>query len=145
MAIKINQHANLGDSVAKRESTAPQPRVTFERTLSAQKNSMQSDALKALLNKVDEQAKRVSVSRTIRDLQVYKNYVRSFLQEAVQTGLGTSQSRSWQQGGAKQTLVKTVDQKLITMTNDLLDKNKDELKLLDQLDEIRGMLINLYI
>jgi uncharacterized protein YaaR (DUF327 family) len=145
MAIKINQHTNLGDSVTKRESTAPQPRVTFERTLSTQKNAMQSDALKALLNKVDEQAKRVSVSRTIRDLQVYKNYVRSFLQEAVQNGLGTSQSRSWQQGGAQQTLVKTVDQKLITMTNDLLDKNKDELKLLDQLDEIRGMLINLYI
>ncbi|SFG76954.1 YaaR family protein [Sporolactobacillus nakayamae] len=145
MAIKIDQRTNLGDSVAKRESTAPQQHAMFERTLSAQKKSMQSDALKALLNKVDEQAKRVSVSRTIRDLHVYKNYVRSFLQEAVQTGLGTAQSRSWQQGGAQQTLVKTVDQKLITMTNDLLDKNKDELKLLDQLDEIRGMLINLYI
>ncbi|MCQ2011216.1 YaaR family protein [Sporolactobacillus sp. STSJ-5] len=145
MAIKINQHANLGESVSKRESTAVQPRTSFERTLSTQKGAMQDDALKALLNKVDEQAKRVSSSRTIRDLQVYKKYVRSFLQEAVQTGLGTSQSRSWQQGGAQQTLVKTVDQKLITLTNDLLDKNKDELKLLDQLDEIRGMLINLYI
>ncbi|MFT8310287.1 MAG: YaaR family protein [Sporolactobacillus sp.] len=145
MAIKINQHANLGESVSKRESTAVQPRTSFEHTLSTQKGAMQDDALKALLNKVDEQAKRVSSSRTIRDLQVYKKYVRSFLQEAVQTGLGTSQSRSWQQGGAQQTLVKTVDQKLITLTNDLLDKNKDELKLLDQLDEIRGMLINLYI
>lgn len=145
MAIKINQHSGISESVSKRESSAVQPHVTFERTLTTQKSSMKTDALKALLNKVDEQAKRVSVSRTIRDLQVYKNYVRSFLQEAVQTGLGTAQSRSWQQGGAQQTLVKTVDQKLITMTNDLLDKNKGELKLLDQLDEIRGLLINLYV
>ncbi|EST10333.1 YaaR family protein [Sporolactobacillus laevolacticus] len=145
MAIKINQHSGISESVSKRESSVAQPHVTFERTLTTQKSSMKTDALKALLNKVDEQAKRVSVSRTIRDLQVYKNYVRSFLQEAVQTGLGTAQSRSWQQGGAQQTLVKTVDQKLITMTNDLLDKNKGELKLLDQLDEIRGLLINLYV
>ncbi|MDF2909186.1 MAG: hypothetical protein K0Q56_66 [Sporolactobacillus laevolacticus] len=145
MAIKINQHSGISESVSKRESSVAQPHVTFERTLTTQKSSMKTDALKALLNKVDEQAKRVSVSRTIRDLQVYKNYVRSFLQEAVQTGLGTAQSRSWQQGGAQQILVKTVDQKLITMTNDLLDKNKGELKLLDQLDEVRGLLINLYV
>ncbi|MCO7176910.1 YaaR family protein [Sporolactobacillus kofuensis] len=145
MAIKINQQPSISESVAKRESSVAQPRTTFERTLTTQKSAMKTDALKALLNKVDEQAKRVSVSRTIRDLQVYKQYVRSFLQEAVQNGLGTSQSRSWQQGGTQQTLVKTVDQKLMTLTNDLLDKNKSELKLLDQLDEIRGMLINLYV
>ncbi|MCO7127710.1 YaaR family protein [Sporolactobacillus shoreicorticis] len=145
MAIKIDRHTNLGESVSKREGATVQPRTSFEHTLSNQKNAMKGNALKELLNKVDEQAKRVSGSRTIRDLQIYKKYVRSFLQEAVQTGLGTSQSRSWQQGGAQQTLVKTVDQKLVTLTNDLLDKNKEELKLLDQLDEIRGMLINLYI
>ncbi|MCL1632447.1 YaaR family protein [Sporolactobacillus sp. CPB3-1] len=145
MAIKINQSTHLGESVTKRENTSAAPRAGFDLTLKTEQQAMHGDALKTLLNKVDEQAKRVLASRTVRDLQLYKKYVQSFLREAVQTGLGTSQSLSWQQGGTQQTLVKTVDQKLIALTNDVLDKNKQGLELLDQLDEIRGMLINLYI
>jgi uncharacterized protein YaaR (DUF327 family) len=145
MAIKINQSAGISDPRAPRERAAVQPQASFARILNAQKGPMQSDALKALLDQVDQQAKRVSVSRTVRDLQLYKKYIQTFLQEAVRSGLSTTQAHSWQQGGMKQTLVQTVNQKLITLTNALLEKQKDEVDLLDQLDEIRGMLINLYV
>lgn len=145
MPIKIGGGTKARESQAGHSVAASKPPLSFERTLSGQKKSMDSDALKALLNKVDEQAKRVSASRTVRDVQLYKKYVRSFMQEAVQTGLATEQSRSWQRGGAQQKLIRTVDEKLIALTDDLLDKNKDGIDLLDRLGEIRGLLINLYV
>lgn len=146
MAIKIGRESGIKDSLTQKgTSYASKPGVSFARTLAGRTEALKADALKALLNQVDEQARRVSTSRTIHDVRLYKKYVRAFLQEAVQRGLGTEQFRSWQQGGTRQVLVQTVDKKLIDLTNDLLDKNKDQMELLDRLDEIRGMLINLYI
>ncbi|RYL88166.1 DUF327 family protein [Sporolactobacillus sp. THM7-4] len=144
MAIKIGQNS-FKDSVTSRETFRVKPQISFEKTLNGEKKTIGSDALKVLLGKVDEQAKRVAVSRTVRDVQLYKKYVQSFMKEAVQTGFGTSRSRSWQQGGAHQTLIRMVDEKLVRLTDHVLDENKDELSLLDRLDEIRGLLIDLYV
>ncbi|WP_100486516.1 YaaR family protein [Sporolactobacillus pectinivorans] len=145
MGIKISRGSGMKDPVLKQGSSVARVPVSFESTLAGQKASMKMDALKELLNKVDEQAQKVSVSRTVHDVQIYKKYVQAFIQEAVHAGLESEQSRSWQRGGVRQTLIKTIDQKLIALTDNLLDKNKDELGLLDHLDEIRGMLINLYV
>lgn len=145
MGIKIGRGSGMKDPVLKQGSSVIKVPVSFESTLAGQKASMKMDALKELLNKVDEQAQRVSVSQTVHDVQIYKKYVQAFIQEAVHAGLESEQSRSWQRGGARQTLIKTIDQKLIALTDNLLDKNKDGLGLLDHLDEIRGMLINLYV
>ncbi|MFT8318678.1 MAG: YaaR family protein [Sporolactobacillus sp.] len=145
MAIEISRDSAIKETPTKHETASVRPAGTFERTLSARKSSGDADVLKHLFQQIGDQAKRVSGSRTIRDLQIYKKYVQSFMQNAVQLGLKTDQFRSWQQGGTQQTLIKTVDKKLMALTDDLLDKNKDQLDLLDHLDEIRGMLINLYI
>ncbi|MDD9150674.1 MULTISPECIES: YaaR family protein [unclassified Sporolactobacillus] len=145
MPIKISGETKINESQTGRGTAALKSSASFESTLSEKKQSLDADALKALLDKIDGQAQRVSSSRTIHDVQLYKQYVRSFMQEAVRTGLGTQQSRSWQQGGTKQQLVGIVDKKLIALTNDLLDKNKEGIDLLDRLGEIRGLLINLYV
>lgn len=145
MGIKISRESGVKDPVLKHESSAARPSISFERTLAGQRASMKMDALKELLNQVDEQAQIVSESRTVHDVQVYRKYIQAFMEEAVRAGLKTEQSRSWQRGGVRQTLIKAIDKKLIELTNALLDNNKDELEFLDRLDEIRGMLINLYI
>ncbi|WKB35924.1 YaaR family protein [Terrilactibacillus sp. S3-3] len=145
MAKKISQETQMKETMAKRPSLPAKPSAAFQTEITGQKETLQMHALKELLGKVDEQAKRVAASRTIKDVQVYKKYIRTFMQEAIRFGLGTKRSSSWQQGGAEQTLVKKVDEKLVSLTDDILNKNADELQLLDKLGEIRGLIINLYI
>ena len=41
-------------------------------------------------------------------------------------------------------LVKEVDTKLVDLTNDILQKEKDSLNLLKRVGEIQGLLINMY-
>ncbi|WP_240697333.1 YaaR family protein [Sporolactobacillus sp. Y61] len=145
MSIKIGQENRVTEKAAGRGRITAKLNGSFSRTLAAGQEHLNAEALKTLMRHVDEQAARVSGSRTVHDLQLYKKLVRSFMQEAVRQGLDTERFRSWQNGGARQTLVRTVDKKLMELTHDLLDKNKKQLDLLDRLDEIRGMLINLYI
>lgn len=145
MSIEISRDSVVKEKPSRVETPVARTNDSFEQVFSSRKSSGDAEALKALFKQIDDQARRVSGSRTVRDLQLYKKYVQSFLQNAVQIGLKTDQSRSWQQGGTLQTLVKTVNQKLVDLTNDVLNKNKDSLDLLGHLDEIRGMLINLYV
>ncbi|CAM3228620.1 YaaR family protein [Sporolactobacillus spathodeae] len=145
MSIEISRDSVVKEKPSRVETPVARTSDSFEQVFSSRKSSGDAEALKALFKQIDDQARRVSGSRTVRDLQLYKKYVQSFLQNAVQLGLKTDQSRSWQQGGTLQTLVKTVNQKLVDLTNDVLNKNKDSLDLLGHLDEIRGMLINLYV
>jgi uncharacterized protein YaaR (DUF327 family) len=145
MAIKISRESRIRETLVKQGQTAVNPRMSFERTLAERREAADTDVLRALLGKVDEQAERIAATRTIHEVQAYKRCVQAFLKEAVRSGLKTEQSRSWQRGGARQILVRTINQKLIQLTNDLLERNRDELGLLQRLDEIRGLLINLSI
>ncbi|WP_010632692.1 YaaR family protein [Sporolactobacillus vineae] len=145
MAIKISRESGIRETPVKHGQTAANPPMSFERTLAERREAADADVLRALLGKVDDQAERIAAIRTIHEVQAYKKCVQAFLEEAVRSGLKTEQSRSWQRGGARQTLVRTINQKLIQLTNDLLDRNRNELDLLQRLDEIRGLLINLSI
>lgn len=145
MAIKISRESGVRESPVKHGQSAANPPVSFARTLAEHREAADAGVLQALLAEVDDQAERIAAARTIHEVQVYKNCVQAFLEEAVRSGLRTEQSRSWQRGGARQTLVHTVNQKLIQLTDDLLDRNKKGLDLLKRLDEIRGLLINLSI
>jgi Uncharacterized protein conserved in bacteria len=145
MAIKISRESGIRDTPVRHGQAVSGAQVSFERTLADRRETTDAAVLQALLDKVDDQAKLIAVSQTVHDVQAYKNYVQAFLEEAVRAGLRTKQSRSWQRGGVRQTLVRTINQKLIQLTDDLLDRNKNGLSLLKQLDEIRGLLINLSI
>ena len=56
----------------------------------------------------------------------FKMLVRRFLKEAVETGLELKQSHTWNQYGEGRRLkmVKTIDEKLIELAEDLLNKEK---------------------
>ncbi|MFT8363570.1 MAG: YaaR family protein [Sporolactobacillus sp.] len=145
MSIEISRDTGIKEQLTRKDTAFTRTGDSFEQVFSSKQFTGDTQALKTLLGQITDQAKRVAGSRTIRDLQIYKRYVQSFLQNAVSLGLKTVQTRSWQQGGTQQTLVKTVNQKLIDLTNDLLDENKTSLDILGHLGEIRGLLVNFYI
>jgi uncharacterized protein YaaR (DUF327 family) len=145
MAIKIDRESALRKTINRQTTPIAESGASFGEMLSDRKDAFNAEALKALLDKVEDQARRVSVSRTVHDVVQYKRYVRTFIEEAVRAGLASKQSRSWGRGGARQLLVQTIDRKLTRLADDLINRDKDQLEILDRLDEIRGMLINLYI
>jgi len=99
-----------------------------------------------LLETIDEQGKRLSRFKTIKDLQSYKRLVQQFIEKAVSHGLGLSQSHNWQFArGQVQTIIYTIDKHVMELTEEVLKTGADSLAILDKIGEIKGLLINLYL
>jgi len=99
-----------------------------------------------LLGEIDEQGKRLSKFKTIKDLQTYKHLVQQFIEKAVSHGLGLSQNHNWQfSKGQVQTIIRTIDQHVMELTEEVLKTGADSLAILGKIGEIKGLLINLYL
>jgi len=99
-----------------------------------------------MLTSIEEQGRRLSKTMSLADLKKYKEMVRGFLKYCVDMGLKLKEERLFSGKGRQKVLttVKIVDQKLMELTELLLSKNADALKVLALVDEIRGLLLDLY-
>jgi len=145
MAIKIDQDRGTIHERRSPVKMVEKPSTPFKSFVQSQKHEGQAEIFEALLVEVDEQGKRLAKSRTVRDLQLYKRLIKDFLQKAVSYGLELSQSRSWFDPNQPiQTIVKQIDERLISLTEEVLEAGAEPIGILANLDEIKGLLINLY-
>lgn len=102
--------------------------------------------LDELLGLIDEQGKKLSQNRTFEELVKYKKMVQKFIKEAVEKMYQTKEEYSSSGSGNHKvyTLVEKVDETLEELTELVLDKQATQLEILDRLDEVRGMLVDLY-
>lgn len=118
---------------------------TFQQIVSSKATSIEKRELEQLINDITEQGEKIARFRSFRDLARFKRMIRQFLQKTVGDGLTLEKSRSFNSEQYSETLstVKKVDEKLIQLTDDLLDQEKKTVDILGLIGEIRGLLINL--
>lgn len=102
--------------------------------------------LEELLQKLDEIGRRLGNSFSIYDLKDYKDTLRNFLKETHGKAYGLKEEISWTRQGRPKTyqLVMLIDQELEELSRMVISKQKDQLKILEKLDTIRGFLVDLY-
>lgn len=107
---------------------------------------MQMEKLQQLIKDIDDAGERLLRSQTFKDLAKFKTLVKRFVKETVEFGMQLKQSHSWNQFGQGRSLkiVETIDQKLVELTEDILEKEEKSMNLLEKIGEIKGLLINLY-
>ncbi|MGE7604778.1 YaaR family protein [Peribacillus sp. NPDC097675] len=118
----------------------------FQQMVQTQDQKMQVQTLNRLIGDIEGAGQRLVRSRTFRELAKYKALVKRFVREAVEYGLELKQSTSWNQYGQSRPLktVETIDAKLIELSEEILNKEKSSLEILEMIGEIKGLLINLY-
>ncbi|OCL25793.1 hypothetical protein U472_15855 [Orenia metallireducens] len=99
--------------------------------------------LDELLEMIDQQGDRLNKHRTFRELIRYKKMVKQFVKEAIGQMYNVQEDYSPMQGKIH-TIVKSVDESLEDLTKMILDKQASQLDILGKLDEVRGMLVDLY-
>lgn len=99
-----------------------------------------------MLSSIEEQGKRLVKSLSLADLKKYKEMVGGLIKYCLEMGLELKEERLFSGKGRQKVLttVRIVDEKLIELTELLLSKNADALKVLALVDEIRGLLLDLY-
>lgn len=119
---------------------------TFKSSMDSQSSKLKFDQLSRFLTDIETFGKRLTKSRNFKDLAKFKGLVKRFVKEAVDSGLSHETAKSFDLYGNSRTLglVKEIDEKLIQLTEEMLDQEKPAIDLLDRIGEIKGLLINLY-
>jgi uncharacterized protein YaaR (DUF327 family) len=120
--------------------------ASFKTSMENHSSKMKLDQLTRLLSDIEAFGKRLTKSRNFKDLARFKGLVKRFVKEAVDSGLSHETSKSFDLYGNSRTLglVKEIDDKLIQLTEEMMDQEKPAIDLLERIGEIKGLLINLY-
>ncbi|MFJ5672781.1 YaaR family protein [Bacillus safensis] len=145
--MKINQDMRL--RLEKRELQAmkgSQTSASFKASMETQSGKLRLEQLTVMLSDIEVFGKKLAKSRNLKDLARFKGLVKRFVKETVDNGLNIETSRSFDMYGNTRTLalVKALDEKLIELTEEMMDQEKPSIDLLERIGEIKGLLINLY-
>ncbi|MBO8178304.1 YaaR family protein [Aeribacillus pallidus] len=145
--MKINHDVRVGmDKIRNETITASTTTNQFAQYVVQQEKKLQREQLHRLMMEIDEVGERLSRSRNFKDLAKFKTLVKRFVREAVEFGMDLRQSHTFNQfgEGRRLNIVETIDEKLVELTETVLQKEKQSIDVLDQIGEIKGLLINLY-
>ncbi|MFB5282835.1 YaaR family protein [Peribacillus sp. Hz7] len=144
MEVQRISKATLGNVKGKEE--VAKDSIQFQAMMDKKRQETTYDRLTKKVAEIEEQGKKLADNHTVENLRKYKKMVKDFMEDAVKNGLELTEHRGFNQRGSTKVykLVKEVDKKLIDLTNEVLDKEKNSLGILDLVGEIKGMLINIY-
>lgn len=145
--MKINKDVNFNiDNLRTDQKPEQAGQAKFAGLVQQRSHQMKTEQLAKLLADIEGAGERLARSRTFQDMAKYKTLVRRFIKEAVNFGMSLKNSHTWNQFGEGHKLktIETIDEKLIELTEDVMNQEKSSVDLLGQIGEVKGLIINLY-
>lgn len=143
---QVSGRRGAGSPASPGEVNAP-GKNTFEQELADFDRELVREKFDRLMEIVDEQGKKLKQTLDKKDLYEYKRRVRDLLGLIQKEFARTKQSFSWDNSGNVRTykIIEKVDKNLDLLHNFFLEEQKDVLQIVSKIDEIRGLLLDLYI
>ncbi|WP_020620806.1 YaaR family protein [Paenibacillus daejeonensis] len=119
---------------------------SFADVMGQQDQQRTQEQLQRRLQDIHLQGERLARSMTVRELKLYRQMVKQFLEDTVRRGIGLKDTKGWDRRGRtkRYKLLEEVDAALVLMAEELLESEDGRIQLLQRIGEIRGMLINLF-
>lgn len=145
MEVNKISRTTLDKTKAKQETASE--KTTFTEVMATKRTDLVIEKLQRLMEDIEDQGNVLAESQTVEDLMKYKKLVREFLDESIKNALALEERRGFNRRGRTKIykIVTEVDQKLIELTNAVIDKQEKGLRILDLVGEIKGLLINVYV
>lgn len=137
----------LGHDLARADQSPKQaPLRSFADVIGQQDQQRTQEQLQRKLQDIHMQGERLSRSMTVRELLLYRQMVKSFLEDTAVRGIGLKETRGWDRRGRtkRYKLLEEVDAILVSMAETLLETEQGRIELLAKIGDIRGILINLW-
>lgn len=142
---KLNQPAELPlRSVGTGESIRE---AAFSEALKDSDSQRRREICTNLLQQIDAQSAELKKGPTPAGVKRYRKLVQAFLKEAVNRSYTLDQRTHWDRSGNRKVFVtvKKINESLEALADEVLNKEKNHIDLVAKLDEIRGLLIDLYV
>jgi len=144
MKIQQTQGVSQDRFVPAREKGKESP--AFQQVFQETQHDFTMERLQTLLKKLDQNGSRLAASQSVKELLDYRQSIQDFLKEVVQNGYSLEEYRHFQSNGRdrKLKIIKQIDQHLIQLSEQVMEKQTASVELLKTIGEIKGLLVNLY-
>lgn len=104
------------------------------------------ERLTSMMNEITMQGDKLSKKRDIRDMKRYRSLVKGFLNEIVTRSHEFSRENFLDRRGRHRVygIIRLVDENLDELAKELMKDEKDNLAILGKIDEIRGLLLDIF-
>jgi uncharacterized protein YaaR (DUF327 family) len=132
----------VGRVVVEGAHNQPEFEVAFRNTMGEKRKQLCAE----LLTKLDEQSAALKKSPSIAGIRQYRQLVKEFMEEALANSYQVESGVKWDYSGNRRqyVIVKNINQSLEEITEVFLNQEKAQIDLVAKLDEIRGMLVDLF-
>jgi uncharacterized protein YaaR (DUF327 family) len=136
----VNKTVQRGEMTAR-----PTQAQNFGDLMQQQEEQRTHEDLQRKLEDIRLQGDRLTRSMTIRELVLYRQMVKAFLEDTVRRGVALKETKGWDRRGRgkRYKLLEEVDAMLVAMGEELLQSEEGRIDLLQKVGEIRGILINI--
>lgn len=129
--------------VAKEEKKTITSKKEFSQSFSFAKNKKNEEQLKMMLEDIKKKGNRLAITKCYSDVHAYKNMIKEYLKSVLEHMYGVKKDISFWQTQYFMT-VDVIDEKLKELTEMLLSDEKDNLKIASTIDEISGLVVDIY-
>ena len=147
--MKVGQGITIPKEISfSQKETKSTELASFQHILTEKQSSVTKQHLSTLLESITKQGERLTRSRSLKDLHEYKRLIKSFLQIVVQNGLSLEETTSFSYSSSRERklkVIKEIDTKLLELSQEMVKQEDQNIRLLDNIGEIKGLLIDLYL
>jgi uncharacterized protein YaaR (DUF327 family) len=120
--------------------------LSFERHLSRESGAALEKQVLALIRDIEQQGATLCRRADMGEMQKYRGMITQLINETVSNGYAFSKEEKFGGNGRGRVfaVIRRVNEKLDAMTQKILKKEEKNLDLLDDVDDIRGLLVDLY-
>ena len=144
MDMKINQLTGQASIDTQKQTVKTDDSFKFTLVSHIENNELQ-EKLSGLMKDIEEQGSKIAKHMDIRDMKRYRNLVKEFMNEVTANSHAFSRENFLDRRGRHRVygIVKEVDKSLDDLAQELLKDEKDNLAILNKIDDIRGMLLDI--
>ena len=118
-------------------------KMDFSQNFSFARQQKSEQQLKDMMDDIKKKGNRLTITKCFSDVKSYKNLIKQYLDSVLKHMYEIKKDISFWQTQYFIT-VKTVDTKLEELTQLLLGQEKDNLKVANTIDEISGLIVDIY-
>ena len=146
MDMKINQMLPtqaVSESTEQVKPTDGQFRFTL---MSRIDDAGLQERLNLMFQDITMQGKKISKHMDVRDMKRYRTLIKDFLNEVVNRSHKFSRENFLDRRGRHRVygIIRLIDENLDSLAEELMKEEKDHLSILGKIDEIKGMLLDIF-
>lgn len=145
MSLRVNNSGQPNSLNLEIQPNTERKGTDFSNILS-QTRQLQGQELEVFLKRLDTQGKKLSESMSVQDLVEFKNMVKRFLRSTLGKSRSMQEETIWDFRGQPKVMARVtrIDRALEELGTQILSSQAEPLKILAKIDEIKGLIIDLF-